>query len=235
MVEIKGLEKFASKDFPGYISATVFTGGCNFRCPYCHNADLVLHPEALETFPHDVFLRFLESRKGWLEAVCVSGGEPLLHSDIVLFFQLLKEKGLRTKLDTNGSFPQQLVSLLERDLLDFIAMDVKAPLDKYASATHSSVDTKKIELSIDIILNSGLDYIFRTTVIPGQTTHSDLREICQMLQGARGYEVQRFSPENSLDKSFRAIEPFSQEEFQEYERIAQEYFPEPTGGKNHGT
>ncbi len=236
MVEIKGLEKFASKDFPGYISATVFTGGCNFRCPYCHNADLVLSPGALDTFPHEVFLQFLESRKGWLEAVCVSGGEPLLHEDIDAFFQLLKDHGLRTKVDTNGTFPQRLSSLIEADLLDFIAMDIKAPLHKYASVTMVSVETDKIEESIRIILGSGLDYVFRTTVTPGLTSQSDIREICQLLSGARRYEVQPFSSGNSLDITYQKKEPFSQDEFQEYVRIAQEYFPEVNlEGQKHGT
>ncbi|NOR15053.1 MAG: anaerobic ribonucleoside-triphosphate reductase activating protein [Candidatus Aminicenantes bacterium] len=226
MVEIKGLEKFASKDFPGYISATLFTGGCNFRCPYCHNADLVLKPEALDTYPFETILQFFDSRKDWLEAVCVSGGEPLLHEDIGALFQLLKDRGLRTKVDTNGAFPQRLVSLIEDNLLDRIAMDVKAPLDKYASVTMAAVDTQKIERSINIIMDSGLDYVFRTTVAPGLTSHADLREICQLLSGAGSYEVQPFSPENSLDISYQKVKPFSQAEFQEYVRIAREYFPE---------
>ncbi len=226
MVEIKGLEKFAPKDFPGYISATLFTGGCNFRCPYCHNADLVLNPEALDTYPFEAILQFFDSRKDWLEAVCVSGGEPLLQDDIGVLFQHLKDRGLRTKVDTNGAFPQRLVSLIEDNLLDRIAMDVKAPLDKYASVTMAAVDTKKIERSINIIKDSGLEYVFRTTVAPGLTSHADLREICQLLSGARCYEVQPFSPGNSLDISYQKIEPFSQDEFQEYVRIAQEYFPE---------
>ena len=226
MVEIKGLEKFASRDFPGYISATLFTGGCNFRCPYCHNADLVLRPEAIESYPYEAVQQFLESRKDWLEAVCVSGGEPLLHSDISELFQDLKDRGLRTKLDTNGAFPQQLVSLLDADLLDFVAMDIKAPMDKYSAVTRTSVDIKNIKCSSDIILGSGVDHVFRTTVVPGLISHADIRDICKMLSGARSYQVQTFSPENSLDITYRKVEPFSQDEFQQYVQIAQEYFPE---------
>jgi pyruvate formate lyase activating enzyme len=235
LVEIKGLEKFAPRDYPGFISATVFTGGCNFRCPYCHNADLVLDPESIESFPFEIFLQFLDTRKSWLEAVCVSGGEPLLHTDIASLFQLLKDRGLRTKLDTNGSFPERLISLIEAGLLDFVAMDVKAPWEKYADVAGTPVDTKTIKGSVDIILASGIDHVFRTTAVPGLTSPADLREICGMLQGARSFKVQAFSPENSLDPSLRNLEPFSQEDFQAYVQIAQEYFPEISQGKNHAT
>lgn len=230
MVEIKGLEKFAPRDFPGHISATVFTGGCNFRCPYCHNTELVLRPELLDTYPQEAFLGFLDSRKSWLEAVCVSGGEPLLHRDIDSLFRLLRERGLRTKLDTNGSFPERLLALLENDLLDFVAMDVKAPLDKYAEVTQTSVDTKRIQASIDIILASDVEHVFRTTVVPGLISPTELRAVCQLLEGARSYALQPFSPENTLDASFQKLDPLSREEFDTYLRIAREYFPEAKEG-----
>ena len=135
MVEIKGIEKLAPKDFPGYISATLFTGGCNFRCPYCHNVDLVLRPESLPAFPLSFLLSFLDTRKDWLEAVCVSGGEPLIHEDIPGIFQVLKDRNFRTKLDTNGSFPRKLENLIQEGLLDYVALDIKAPLEKYSEVT----------------------------------------------------------------------------------------------------
>jgi pyruvate formate lyase activating enzyme len=184
----------------------------------------------LDTFPKDAFLRFLDSRKDWLEAVCVSGGEPLLHQDIGSLFRLLKEKGLRTKLDTNGSFPDRLLPLLEDNLLDFVAMDVKAPLDKYSEVTRTAVAAKNIKASIDIILASDVEYVFRTTVVRGLVSHDDLREVCRTLSGAQHYALQSFSPGKTLDESFQKLEPFSQEEFSEYLRVAREYFPEAKEG-----
>ncbi len=131
MVEIKGLEKFAPRDFPGHISSTVFLGGCNFRCPFCHNSDLVLRPEILPTFPLDYFLSFLDSRKGWLEGICISGGEPLLQDDLETLLILIKGRNLLVKIDTNGSFPSRLEDLIRKRLIDHVAMDVKAPLKRY--------------------------------------------------------------------------------------------------------
>ena len=108
VVEIKGLEKFAPKDFPGFVSATFFVGGCNFRCPFCHNADLVLRPDSLTDFPMDYVLAFLDSREGWLEGICITGGEPLFHAEIDVLLQVIKDRDLLIKLDTNGSFPDRL-------------------------------------------------------------------------------------------------------------------------------
>ena len=128
MVAVKGLEKFAPKDFPGFIASTVFLGGCNFRCPFCHNAELVLRPERLADIPMDFFLAYLDSRKGWLEGICVTGGEPLLAEEIESFLTIIKQRGLLIKLDTNGSRPDTLERLLRADLIDRAAMDIKAPL-----------------------------------------------------------------------------------------------------------
>ena len=155
MVEIKGLEKFSPRDYPGTISATVFLGSCNFRCPYCHNKELVLDPEGLPNFPMDYVMNFLDSRKDWLEGICVTGGEPLLHRDLGDFLSVLKTRGLSVKLDTNGSFPSRLEALIQKDLVDSIAMDVKAPMDRYEEVTRTKVDKEKIQKSIEIIMHSG--------------------------------------------------------------------------------
>ena len=173
MVEIKGIEKFAPVDFPGYISSTIFVGGCNFRCPFCHNAELVLKPQSLPTFPMDYFLSYLDSRKNWLEAVCVSGGEPLLHEELDVLLQIIKDRNLLVKIDTNGAFPEKLEELIKAGLLDSVAMDIKAPLDKYKKITAVPVDTDNVRRSIKIIQRSGLDYIFRTTVVPGFIDEND--------------------------------------------------------------
>ena len=226
MVEIKGLEKFASKDFPGHISSTVFLGGCNFRCPYCQNPDLVLRPGALPSIPWADFMSYLDERKNWLEGVCVSGGEPLLEKNLMEFLRAIKDRNFLVKLDTNGSFPVRLEELVREKLVDSIAMDIKAPLEKYREVTKSDVNEADIARSIEIIKNSGLEYMFRTTVVPGLGDAEDIEKICQMLAKAEIFQIQQFSPTNTLDASYLQKKPYSREEIQKMAGIAQPYFSE---------
>jgi len=226
LVEIKGLEKFSPKDFPGYISSTVFLGGCNFRCPFCHNSDLVLRPEILPTFPLDYFLSFLDSRKGWLEGICISGGEPLLQDDLETLLILIKDRNLLVKIDINGSFPSRLEDLIQKKLVDHIAMDVKAPLKRYQEVTRATVNEEDIVRSVDIIKNSGLGYIFRTTLVPGLVGPEDIKKICQMLNGAKIFQLQQFVPLNTLDSHYLQKKPYRREEVQGLARIAEPYFSE---------
>ena len=224
MVEIKGLEKFAPKDFPGHMSATIFTGGCNFRCPFCHNADLVLDPESIPVFPLDFFLSFLDARKDWLEAICVTGGEPLIHKDLEILLQVIKERGFLVKIDTNGSFPQRLEGLIKKKLVDFVAMDIKAPLEKYQEITKSNVKTTDIRTSIDLIRSSGVTYIFRTTAVPGLLRVEDIEKIGKLLKGSDPFQLQNFVPENTIDKSYMQKTPFSKKEFKEFADSAKKHF-----------
>jgi len=226
LVEIKGLEKFAPKDFPGYISSTIFLGGCNFRCPFCHNSDLVLRPEILPTLPLDYFLSFLDSRKGWLEGICISGGEPLLHDDLETLLILIKDRNLLVKVDTNGSFPSRLKNLIQKKLVDHIAMDVKAPLARYQEVTRAAVNEEDIVRSVDIIKNSGLGYVFRTTLVPGLVGPEDIKQICQMLNGAKIFQLQQFVPLNTLDSHYLQKKPYRREEVQGLAKIAEPYFSE---------
>ncbi len=226
MVEIKGLEKFAPKDFVGFISSTVFLGGCNFRCPYCHNSDLVLRPQTLPTFPLESFLSFLDSRKGWLEGVCVSGGEPLLHDELEILLTLIKERNLLVKVDTNGSFPSRLEALIRKKLIDRIAMDVKAPLERYSEVTGVKVKKENILRSIDIIKNSGLHYIFRCTVVPGLVGPEDVEKISRLIKGAEVFQLQQFVPLNPLDSDYLQKKPYSREEIQKFAKIAAPYLSE---------
>jgi pyruvate formate lyase activating enzyme len=224
LVEIKGLEKFASKDFVGFISSTVFLGGCNFRCPFCHNSELVLRPQTLPTLGLDYFLSYLDSRKNWLEGICVTGGEPLIHEDLEVLLILIKERNLLVKLDTNGSFPLQLAELIRKRLVDKIAMDVKAPLDRYQEVAGREINEEDIAQSISVIRNSGLEYVFRTTVVPGLVGKEDIERIGQMLKGARMFQVQQFSPKNTIDSRYLQKSPYSQEELSALARIAEPYF-----------
>ena len=226
MVEIKGIEKFASRDFPGHISATVFIGGCTFRCPYCHNADLVLRPDELQTTPVDIFLSYLDGRKGWLEGICLSGGEPLLHDDIEDLVRVIRDRGLLVKLDTNGSFPERLERLLGEKLLDWVAMDVKAPLERYREVTRSNVDIEAVVRSADLIRMSGVRSTFRTTVVPGLVGREDIVKIGEWLRGAECYLIQQFVPHTTIDPAYLEKKPYSREELEVLVVAARPYFKE---------
>ena len=226
MVEIKGLEKFASRDFPGHISATVFLGGCNFRCPFCHNADLVLAPGSLETIPFDFFLAFLDGRKGWLEGVCFSGGEPFLHGEVEALFRVVKERGLLVKADTNGSFPDRLEALLALGLVDRVAMDIKAPLERYREVTRSMIDVEKIVRSADLLKASGLKHTFRTTVVPGLVGKDDVVKIGEWLAGAGHYLIQQFVPQTTIDPAYLEVKPYGRPELEAIVAAAKPYFGE---------
>jgi len=224
VVEIKGIEKFSSRDFPGHISSTVFLGGCTFRCPYCHNADLVLRPETIQTMPVDFFLSYLDGRKGWLEAICVTGGEPLLHDDVEDLVRVVRERGLLVKLDTNGSLSERLEGLLAAGLLDWVAMDIKAPLERYREVTRSNVDVERIVRSADILRASGVRHTFRTTVVPGLVEKEDVVKIGEWLDGAADYVIQPFVPQTTIDPAFLAVKPFGRDELAEIVAAAKPHF-----------
>jgi len=226
LVEIKGLEKFAPLDFPGFISSTIFLGGCNFRCPYCHNADLVLQPESLATMPLDYFVSYLDSRQGWLEAVCISGGEPLLQEDLEVLCRVIKDRNLLVKVDTNGSFPERLGELIGKKLVDCVAMDVKAPLRRYTQVTRSAVAEENIARSIEIIRTAGLPYMFRTTVVPGLVGEEDLIEIAALLKGAQTFQIQQFSTRNPIDRNYLQVKPYEIEEIDKMAKMVRPYFGE---------
>jgi pyruvate formate lyase activating enzyme len=224
LVEIKGIEKFSSRDFPGHISSTVFFGGCTFRCPYCHNSQLVLEPETIPSMAADYFLSYLDGRKGWLEAICFTGGEPLLHEDIEDAIRVVRERGLKVKLDTNGSFPDRLEALLALGLLDWVAMDVKAPLERYREVTRSTIDLEKIVRSADLLRSSTVKHHFRTTVVPGFVGKEDVVKIGEWLDGAGSYSLQQFVPQTTIDPAFLGIKPFSRAELEDIVAAARPYF-----------
>jgi pyruvate formate lyase activating enzyme len=226
LVEIKGIEKFSSRDFPGHISSTVFFGGCTFRCPYCHNSQLVLEPETIQSMAPDYFLSYLDGRKGWLEAVCFTGGEPLLHEDVEDLIRVVRERGLLVKLDTNGSFPDRLEALLALGLIDWVAMDVKAPLERYREVTRSTIDLEKIVRSADLLRASSVRHTFRTTVVPGFVGKEDVVKVGEWLSGAGSYLIQQFVPQTTIDPAFMEIKPFSRTELGEIAEAARPYFKE---------
>jgi pyruvate formate lyase activating enzyme len=174
----------------------------------------------------DYFLSFLDSRKGWLEGICISGGEPLLQDDLETLLILIKDRNLLVKIDINGSFPSRLEDLIQKRLIDHIAMDVKAPLKRYQEVTRATVNEEDIVRSVDIIKNSGLGYVFRTTLVPGLVGPEDIKKICQMLDGANIFQLQQFVPLNTLDSHYLQKKPYRREEIQGLARIAEPYFSE---------
>jgi pyruvate formate lyase activating enzyme len=197
-----GLQKFSLIDYPGKICAIIFTQGCNFRCPYCHNPELVdpgLYGE--QTAIEDIFL-FLSKRHGKLDGVVITGGEPTLQKDLAEVIIHIKRMGFLIKLDTNGSSPSVIEELVGKNLIDYIAMDVKAPLDRYHKVTLAPVDPATIKKSIDIIIRSGIDHEFRTTIVQSLISEADIPRIGAMVAGAQKMVLQKFIPSKTLDNNF---------------------------------
>jgi len=193
-VKIGGIQKLSLIDYPGKICAIIFTQGCNFRCPYCHNPELVLPQMYGEIIPEEDIFGFLQKRKGSLDGVEITGGEPLLHKDIGVFLRKIKQMDYTVKLDTNGSFPNRLKDIIRNRLADYIAMDIKAPLEKYNFIAGVKVNTEDIKKSIRIIVRSGLDYHFRTTVVKGLLTIKDIKQIRRLVkkEGGQRHTLQKF-------------------------------------------
>ena len=206
-MQIKGLVKTSIVDYPGRIATVVFVGGCNFRCPYCYNADLVLRPESLPDIEVGEVLRLLAERRGFVDGVVITGGEPTLQADLDLFREV-KALGFAVKLDTNGYHPHSLHRLLQEGLLDYVAMDVKGPLEKYSLAAGRRVNTRRIEDSIQLVLSSEIEHEFRTTVVPGMVAVKDVDAIAQSIAGARRYFLQQFRPSLTLAPQFTMMDPY---------------------------
>ncbi|MDD3491461.1 MAG: anaerobic ribonucleoside-triphosphate reductase activating protein [Candidatus Pacebacteria bacterium] len=209
-----GLQKTTLVDYPGKVAATVFTAGCNFRCPYCHNPELVL-PAMIEKQPkitEKEILDFLKERSGFLEGLCITGGEPTIHSDLIDFIQKVKDLGLLVKLDTNGSLPQVLENLLKSKLIDWVAMDIKAPKEKYELFTQGQIKAEIIDQSIKIIKKSKVDYEFRTTLAPEILTEKDILGIVDWIKPADRYYLQQFKNEKTLDDNFLNFHSWPQEQ-----------------------
>ncbi|HPA83827.1 MAG TPA: anaerobic ribonucleoside-triphosphate reductase activating protein [Deltaproteobacteria bacterium] len=206
------LQKTSLIEYPGKISAVVFTQGCNFRCPYCHNPELV---DPSRFTPHldipDIF-SFLEIRRGRCDAVTITGGEPCMQAGLLSFIKEVKEMGYLVKLDTNGSFPEVLFEATMSGLVDYIAMDVKAPLSRYEETVRITCDPAAVEESIGIVMRSGLPYEFRTTMVKGLLNLEDFKAIGCMIKGARHYILQRFVASKHLDERFAQAGSFSEEE-----------------------
>ena len=222
-MKIGGLQKTSLLDFPDTISAIIWTIGCNFRCPFCYNKDLVLGK--VGNIPDEEVFAFLKKRKGMLEGLVISGGEPLIQNDIVDFAEKVKKLSYLIKIDTNGMYPEKLKELIDKKLVDYIAMDIKAPKEKYDKLSSVKTDIKKIEKSIEIIKNSSVDYEFKTTFVPELLTKEDIINIAKWLKGSKRFYLQQFKNDVDLVSSkLQKIDPYLEEKLIDTLKHIKPYF-----------
>ena len=224
-MQIQGLQKLTLLDYPGRTACTVFLSGCNFRCPFCHNAGLVL-PDRLEeaSITEDEVMSFLKKRAGMLDGVAITGGEPLLHTDMPEFLEKIKNLGYKIKLDTNGSNPKLLKEIVNAGLVDRVAMDIKNAPTEYDKTAGCSVDMEKIEESKDFLLTGTCDYEFRTTVVKGIHTKESLIAAAKWISGAKEYYLQQFKDSGNLIAP-DAFEPFNENEMHELADAVRPFVP----------
>lgn len=220
---IAGLQKLSLIDYPGKVAATVFTAGCNLSCPFCHNPSLVKVSPDPPLITEASFFDWLSARAGFLEGVCVTGGEPTIQPDLLDFLKRIRDLGFLVKLDTNGTNPPTLKELNRCGLIDYLAMDIKAPLEKYDLATRSAPHVDAIDESVGLA-KTFPDYEFRTTVVPLLLNRGDFLAIGQWLKGSKKYVLQQFRPENTLDAEFSKVEPYSKEELEEFCELVAPFF-----------
>ena len=224
-MKIGGFQKISLIDYPEHLSSIIWTPACNFRCPFCYNKDLVSGD--VDLFPEDEVFKILKERQGKIEAVVITGGEPTLQKDLKDFIKKIKALNYLVKLDTNGNNPEIVRDLLEEKLVDYIAMDIKAPKNKYSEIVRHSVSNiiEEIEKTISIIKNFAPDYEFRTTVVTGLLSKDDILSIAQWLNGSKRYILQQFTvPGELMDKNLAKSKPYPKEFFNDLKSVVKDYF-----------
>jgi pyruvate formate lyase activating enzyme len=218
-----GLEKFTLIDYPGKVACMVYTIGCNFRCPYCHNPELV--DETVENLiSEDYVLDFLVKRKGILDGLVITGGEPTMHGEnLYLFIKKVKKLGFLVKLDSNGTDSKMLKKLIDEKLVDYVAMDIKSPMSKYSQTVARPVDIVSIRKSIKLLINSKIEYEFRTTVVKALLEPKDIFEIGEEILGASRYYLQKFIPTKLLNPQFRKKVTYTDDEFLGFQKQMSQY------------
>jgi len=217
-----GIQKLTLLDYPGKVACTVFTGGCNFRCPFCHNASLVLRPGECKAITDSEILSFLKKRQGVLDGICITGGEPLMQNELGEFIKQVKSLGYFIKLDTNGSYPYKLEALLNTGLIDYVAMDIKNSKEKYGETVGiENYDVAPIEASIELLMKCGIDYEFRTTLVRELHSEADMIAIGQCIGRARAYSLKNYKDSGDIIKS--GLSGFEKEEIMQFEAILKEY------------
>jgi len=213
-LEIKGFVSISFSDWDGKVSSVIFLPGCNMRCPFCYNKSLVLYPERMPTISKEQIENYLRTNRKWIDGVVITGGEPTVHRDLPLLCREMKKIGFRIKVDTNGTNPTMISELIRKKLVDYVALDVKGPLTKEKYSTACGINAtsflKKIEKTIQVLLNDAVDYEFRTTVVPTIHHTGDIEKICQTLKGCEKYALQNFKSEaETLDSKYQSLKPFS--------------------------
>jgi len=226
-MKIGGIQKLTLLDYPEKTAAIIFVAGCNFRCGFCHNPQFVDPKSVAEIkdflIPEEKFFKFLETRKGLLDGIVVSGGEPTIFPDLPEFMRKIKEQGFLTKLDTNGTNPEMIKKLLDEKLVDFIAMDLKMTPEKYEEIVGVKVDAKKIKESIEIILNSKIPHEFRTTVLREFHDEVEIAGIAKLIKGADKFALQNFRNEKTLDPKFHEFHEFTHAELEKFKTMAEKF------------
>lgn len=219
MLLIGGLQRLSLIDYPGRVAAVVFTQGCNFRCPFCHNRELVIPQEFKTLIPEEEVISFLVSRQDKLQGVVITGGEPTIQPDLIPFIRKVKALGLAVKLDTNASHPAILADLIREKLVDFFAVDVKASPDRYELLSGVKVNMENIRKGIDLVLHSGVDHLFRTTVVKPLFSPQEMSRIAELINGARKYRLQEFAVSAGvLDQGLLDQGQYTEQEFAEMKR-----------------
>jgi pyruvate formate lyase activating enzyme len=225
-MKIGGLQKLTLIDYPGRLAAVVFLSGCNFRCPFCYSSELVL-PEKIKNQPEiseKYLFDFLKERKGLLEGIVLCGGEPTLNHDLADFVKKIKKFKYLVKLDTNGSNPKILKHLIDKNFVDYVAMDIKGPKEKYAKFASKKINIEEIKKSIDILKKEEVDYEFRSTIVPNLHKKEDVIEMAKWISGAKRYYLQNFRPEKTLDPKFEKIKPYPEEFLLEIQKTISPFF-----------
>ncbi len=219
-VKISGFNKLTLLDYPGLTACIIFTQGCNYKCPFCHNASLLDNKDG--TYDEEEILKFLEKRKKVLEGICISGGEPLMQKEILEFIKKIKDIGYKIKIDTNGSYPEILKYLIDNKLIDYVAMDIKNDIDNYKKTT-GVTNTNIVMKSIDILLKSDIEYEFRTTIVKELHNEENIINIAKMIKDAKKYYLQKFI--DSGDIVSNNLHPFSDEEMLVIKTKVEKYIP----------
>lgn len=214
-LEIKGFQETSFLDWDGKVVSVIYLPFCNFRCPFCHNSGIVETPHEYETITEERVFDFLNSHKDFIDGVCITGGEPCLHKNNGLydFMKRLKDSGFKVKLDTNGTDPIFVKHVIDNNLVDYIAMDIKAPLDeRYYKLCGKETDISAIKETIKVLMSSSLPYEFRTTMVPNMLGKKEIEDIAIFIKGAKKYFIQQFVPKNSWEESLRDVKPYQKEE-----------------------
>jgi pyruvate formate lyase activating enzyme len=220
-MRINGFDGISLIDYPGIVASIVYTSPCNFKCPFCHNPSLVGVND--DTMDPEEIINEISERAGFIEGVAITGGEPLLQEDLGIFIDILRKTGLKIKLDTNGYASDKLKSLLGAGKLDYVAMDIKSSPEKYRLACGVKVDTGKINESIQLIMESGVDYEFRTTVVPGLVELDDMEKIGAMVSGAKAFSIQQFRNDKTYDELYKKVTPYTDEKLAAFAAVMRRY------------